>query len=112
MRRSRSHSTGMCIQRLSAAARPALPSAIFFMRSKYSSGKMWGKMSSLRSALAMATPDLRTSYGARAILIQRREVGGDVVRIANPHVQVRHGGARLHFLRRAEIGRASCRERV
>src|SRR5690348_17104859 len=51
MRWSRSHSTGMCIQRLSAAARPGLPSAIFFIRSKYSSGKMCGKISSLRSIM-------------------------------------------------------------
>src|ERR1700675_4027926 len=46
MRRSRSHSTGMFIQRLSAAASDGLRPAISFMRSKNSRGKMCGKMSS------------------------------------------------------------------
>src|SRR2546423_5535364 len=36
----------------------------------------------------------------RAILIQRREVGGDVFRIACPHVEIVHGGAGPHVLRR------------
>jgi hypothetical protein len=70
----------MCIQRLIAAARPGLPSAIFIIRSKYACGKMCGKMSSLRSTLGMRTPQ----FGVR-ILVQRLEEGGDVFRIANAH---------------------------
>src|SRR5262245_66684064 len=46
MRWSRSHSTGMCIQRLSAAASDGLRPAISFIFSKNSCGKMCGKMSS------------------------------------------------------------------
>src|SRR2546426_10831998 len=43
MRLSRSHRTGMCIQRLSCAASDGFPSAICFIRSKYGCGKMCGK---------------------------------------------------------------------
>src|SRR6185369_14272795 len=50
MRLSRSHSTGMCIQRLSAAASPGLRAAISFIFSKKSCGKMCGKMSRRCSA--------------------------------------------------------------
>src|SRR6478672_350374 len=51
MRLSRSHSTGMCIQRLSAAASDGLRPAISFIFSKKSCGKMCGKMSRRCSAL-------------------------------------------------------------
>src|SRR5437899_182774 len=47
-RASRSHSTGMCSQRLIWAASVGLCSAIAFTRSKNACGKMCGKMSSLR----------------------------------------------------------------
>src|SRR5712691_4844633 len=47
-RASRSHSTGMCSQRLICAASVGFCSAIAFIRSKNACGKMCGKMSSLR----------------------------------------------------------------
>src|ERR1700704_4440169 len=47
-RASRSHSTGMCSQRLIWAASEGLCSATAFTRSKNAGGKMCGKMSSLR----------------------------------------------------------------
>src|SRR3954465_15484469 len=78
MRLSRSQSTGMCIQRLSAAARPGLPSAIFFIRSKNSTGKMCGKMSSLRSGAAFFIRLSSISYFVRNLFFlhacHRREL--------------------------------------
>ena len=56
MRLSRSHSTGMCIQRLSCAASDGFPSAICFIRSKYGCGKMCGKMSSFSITLPLLPP--------------------------------------------------------